>query len=290
MELRKPRLLFFCGQRLGTGLKGVLPNVLADDVLVFVRDVYVNGVVAVGTGDGVNEIEPEHLRMLAQMPDVRFVARKARAVNTRLLPRAHTDGLTVFCIADGVRLRVFERDERNHEVTLGAVGQVFVFRNNVLKRAFVDLQRVAALLKGDAEHVLVLDGRRLVICIDLYNVVIALFLGFEDLQRLGLVAGGDDAVGHFMLNKLRRRHVANVGKRDPVAERGHTVRAAGARISRGEGRKLESIVNPVDFPKRVRKRQTDRRARRADVLERGCCGKAQCGFQLAHQLPAVKSV
>src|SRR5699024_10922431 len=27
VELRKPRLLFFCGQRLGAGLKGILPNV-----------------------------------------------------------------------------------------------------------------------------------------------------------------------------------------------------------------------------------------------------------------------
>ena len=54
---------------------------------------------------------PSTFGMLAQIPDVRLVARQARAVDAALLAGAHADGLSVLDIADGVGLGVFQGDQ-----------------------------------------------------------------------------------------------------------------------------------------------------------------------------------
>ena len=69
--------------------------------------------------------------MRAQVPKVGFIARKACAVNAGLLPRAHSDRLSVFNIANGVGLGVFKRDKRNNKVAFRAFGQVFVFGHDI---------------------------------------------------------------------------------------------------------------------------------------------------------------
>ncbi len=64
-------------------------------VLLLVGGVDVDGVVAVGTADVVEELQRQHLRMLAQLPVVGLVARQTGAVDAALLARAHADGLAV---------------------------------------------------------------------------------------------------------------------------------------------------------------------------------------------------
>ena len=205
------------------------------------------------------------------MPNIRFVAGKTGAVDSRLLTCADADGLAVFRIADGVRLCVFEGNQRNNQIAFCAFGQLFVFGDNIFKRAFVDFQLVAALFKGHAEHVFVLNGGGDIVFVNRNDVVSAFAFRFQNFKCFVGVAGGNDAVGHFALNQLCGGHVADVGKRNPVAERGHSVGAARSRVSASKRRKLFQIIDPVDFFQRVGKRKTDRRARGADVFKRSGC-------------------
>ena len=76
---------------------------------------------------------------------------------------------------------------------------------------------VPTLLEGDAEDVLVLLGGGGVIRVDLDHVVAALFLAFQNLQGLGGVAGGDDAVGDLGLEVLGRGDTAATPTRSPPA-------------------------------------------------------------------------
>ena len=50
-------------------------------VLLIARRIYVDGVVSVGAANIRAEREGEHLRALAQLPDVRLVPRETRAVD-----------------------------------------------------------------------------------------------------------------------------------------------------------------------------------------------------------------
>ena len=175
--------------------------------------------------------------MLAQIPVVRLLSGQTRAVDAALLTRAHADGLTVLDVADGVGLRVLERDEGDDHVDLRVLGQILVLRDDVREHVLIDHEIVASLLEGDAEHVLVLRRGGQIVRIDLHDVVVALFLGFQDLQRLVGVARGDDAVGHLILEVARGRSVAGVGQRRPVTVGAQAVNAARADVGAGDGRR-----------------------------------------------------
>ena len=149
--------------------------------------------------------------MLAQEPDVCLVAGKACAVDSRLLSRADADGLSVLCVAHGVRLCVFERDKRQDEVALCVFGQCFVLRRDVLhEHGLIDFQLVAALLECYSKHIFIFLFGGLVALVDFYDVVGALPLGFKYLERLVGVTRRDNAVGNLTLDKPCRLHVANV--------------------------------------------------------------------------------
>ena len=232
-------LLFLRRQRLGAHGEEVLPDLVAQHVAAFlIGEVEVDGVVALGAGKGGTELQSQHLGMMPQLPEVGLVAGQTGAVYARLLPRAHADGLPAHHVADGVGLRVLEGDEGDEQVALRLRGQGFVFGDDVFKQTLVQLQRVAPLLEGNAKAHLALQRRRHVIFVDLDDVVIALALAAKDLQRFRLVAGGDDAVGHFPGNEFGRGYVADVAQRDKIAVGGKTVGAAGARVGAGEGGKL----------------------------------------------------
>ena len=114
--------------------------------------------------------------MAAQIPVICLARRKSGAVYSRLLTRADTDSLPVIGKADGVRLREFERDERDYKIGLCSVRDVLVFRNNVVEQLVVDPEIVASLLKRHAEYLLLLNHSRNIFRIDLYDVVVALAL------------------------------------------------------------------------------------------------------------------
>ena len=74
-------------------------------VLLIARRIYVDGVVSVGAANIRAEREGEYLRALAQLPDVRLIARQACAVDARLLSRADADRLSVHGVADRAQPR-----------------------------------------------------------------------------------------------------------------------------------------------------------------------------------------
>ena len=74
----------------------VLPLAFGEDVHVFFTDVYVDGVVAVGTFDAVYELKAKNLWALAKPPVVCFLTCKTCTVNAALLACPNTDCLPVF--------------------------------------------------------------------------------------------------------------------------------------------------------------------------------------------------
>ena len=139
-------------------------------------------------------------------------------MDSRLLTCADADSLTVNRVANGVRLRVFKCDERDYEVARRAVGEVFILSDNICEQLSVYLKVVSALLEGYAVDLLALRLLGNVVGVDFYYIVVAFALGLENLESLGLIAGGDDAVRDLALYHLCGRHVADIREGYPVAE------------------------------------------------------------------------
>ena len=89
--LGNPCFLFFWCEGSGLFSEELLPCTFAKDIFVFIADVYVDGVVAVGTADAFFEWEGENLGALAEPPDVGFVTSKTGAVDAALLTCSDAD-------------------------------------------------------------------------------------------------------------------------------------------------------------------------------------------------------
>ena len=161
-----------------------------------------------------------------------------------------------------------------------------------LKERLVDLEVVAALLKGDAKHLLALDGFGHIGGVDLNHVVGAVSFFAQQLERLRRVTGGDDPVRHLALDELCRGQVAHVGEGHPVAKRAHAVGAACAGVGAGERRLVEPLdrVDEKGLFLALGERQADGARRGADVFEGGGRRHSERGFELAHKLPGVEGV
>ena len=72
--LCNPRLLFLSGEHLWLYLEGLLPYAFSQYVLILVRGVNVDRVVAVRAADAVNKLQTENLWMLTNEPVVGLVA------------------------------------------------------------------------------------------------------------------------------------------------------------------------------------------------------------------------
>ena len=100
--LSYPLLLLFHGQHLWLLLEEHLPCAFCQYVLMVLRDIYVDGVVAVGTANLVNKRKVHHLWMLAQPPDVGLVACQTSTVDAALLTSTDADGLSILNVANRV--------------------------------------------------------------------------------------------------------------------------------------------------------------------------------------------
>ena len=187
------------GELLGLLGEELLPGAIPEHIHALVADVDVDRVVPVGPADARLKGQLQHLGALAQVPVVGLVAGQAGAVDAALLAGPHADGLAVLHIAHRVGLGVLQRDEGDNQIPLGLGGESLVLGGQVFQQAFVDFQLIAALLEGDAEHVLVLDGGGLVSRVNLHHIVAALALLLQDGQGLVGVARGDNAVGDLPL-------------------------------------------------------------------------------------------
>ena len=179
--------------------------------MLVLRDIHIDGVVAVGTADTIDEGQVHHFRMLAQPPDVGLVTCQTGAVDTALLTGTDTDGLTVLHVADRVRLRILQGDQGDDQVALGLRGEGLVLRRDVLEEGIVvELDLIAALLEGDAEHLLALDGLWHVAGVYLNHIIGALALVLQYLNGLRGVVRGNHTVAHLALQQLSRCGVAGV--------------------------------------------------------------------------------
>ena len=228
--------------------------------------------------------------MLAEKPVVCLLSGQPRAVDAALLPGTDAHSLSVLDVADGVRLRIFQRDQGNHQVSRGGFRQIPVFRHNVLQQRGVNFKVVVTLLKSHAEHVLALLLGRYIVRVNLHHVVLALFLGFQDLQRLIGIARGDDTVGDLRLQIGGCSRIAYVAQRSPVAVRAEPVGTAGTDIGAGNGGELCMFFHKVDLPVSLAQRQADGRTRRGNMLE--ACRRGQAGglLQLFDQLPGIQCI
>ena len=211
---------------------------------------------------------------MAQLPVVGLLACQTGAVDAALLACTYADGLAIVGVAHAVGLGVLQGDEGNNEVALLLLGHILILGDPVVQHGVgVDHQLVAALLKGDAVYLLMLDGSRLVGRVDGDHVVVALLFAGQDSQCLRLVARSDDAVRDLVLDQLCGGHIADVRQGDPVAEGGHTVCAAGACVGTGQRRKLCLRGNVVHPALHLGQGQTQCCARRGNVLEGSRCGQ-----------------
>ena len=226
---------------------------------------------------------------MSEPPFVGFVAGEPRAVNSALLACADSDCLPVFDIANAVRLRVFQHDERNHQIAFFFFRKIFVFCNNVFEAGRINFQKIVSLFECDSENLLALQFRRNEIFIDLNHAIRALFFASKNFKRVRIVRWSDDSVGNFFCDELRRGFVARIRKRDEISETRHSVRATRARIRRSKRRKFD-IASKINFFQSFGKRNADRRARRRNVLETRGRRKSGGFFQFFYKLPAVERV
>ena len=176
----EPCLLFLLGEGFGLLGEEEFPCAVAENIVVIVADVDVDGVVAVGAADVRLEGEIQNLLVLSEVPVVRLVAGESGAVDSRLLTRAHADCLTVLNVADGIGLGVFQSNEGDDEVVLCRFGEVFVLGDDVAHHFVVNDKLVSALLEGHAVNLLALDLGGLVILVHFDDAIGSLALGFED--------------------------------------------------------------------------------------------------------------
>ena len=230
--------------------------------------------------------------MLTHKPGVCLSARKSCAVDSRLLTCSNTDSLSVYCIADRVRLCIFKRDKSYDKISLCAVGKLLILRYDVLKKMLADLELISSLLKGYAKNVLCFYGCGTVFGVYLNHVVAALSLTLEYLECLGLVSGSDDSVGNLTCKKLCRGNVADVRKCYPVAKGAKTVCSSCANVCASKGRFVKPFhtLNEARLFKRFVKRKTDSRGGGRNVLEGGSRRHTKRLLKLLYKLPCVKRI
>ena len=106
-------------------------------------------------------------------PVVRLAAGQPGAVDTGLLSGTDADSLTVLDIAYGIGLGILQSDQCDLHIDQGTLRDLLVHSHDIGQQITVDVQFVTTLLKGDAVHLLVLDGSGPVGRIDLDDIVSA---------------------------------------------------------------------------------------------------------------------
>jgi len=290
--LGNPRLLLLTRQRLGFLGEELLPCAFLQEIFPFVGDIHIDAVVAVGAVDTLLERQRHHLRALAQPPFVGLAASESRAVDAALLTSADTNGLAILDVADRVALRVLQRDERNHEVALGLSGKLLVLRGDIGKEGrIVEVYIVAQLLKGDAKHLLALDGLGHVVGVDFNHVVGATALCHQYLQSLGRIVRRNHAVAHLSLDEPSCSLVASVAQRAEITIGAHAVGTACTGVGRSQRSEFEiNVVDEVYLLQRVAQRQANGCTRRTDVLKTGGSRHSRGCLELLDELPAVERI
>lgn len=222
-----PFFLFFATERFGTFGEELLPNAFGEHVVVVFRDIDINRIIAIRTAYAFHPGEIHYFRMLAQPPDIRFVAGETGAVDAALLSGTDTDSLAVLGVAYGVALRIFKRNECNFQVALRFFGERLVNGRNIFKEAIVgEVDFVSSLFESNSINLLALNSGGAVVRVHFKDDVRSFTLGTENLQSFFGIVRSDYAVTDFTLDKQGGRFIAGIGKSNKVSVGRHSVRAA----------------------------------------------------------------
>ena len=142
---------------------------------------------------------------------------------------------------------------------------------------------------AEAEELAVLDVGRLVGGVDLEDQVGAVALGLEQLEGFRLVARSDEEVADLVEEQPGQREVDDVAYGRHVAERAHTVAAAGACVG-GRQRRVVLVAEELRGAVARGELAGDRGAGGTYVLERRGGRFPSRHPQLAHQLPGAERV
>ena len=230
--------------------------------------------------------------MLTQMPDIRLIACQPCTVDSGLLSRANTDSLSVLREAYGIGLRIFQRNQRDNQVTLCIFRQFLVFCYNIIQQRVVNLEIVPSLLECYAVNLFFLLFLRHIVRVNLYNIIVPIPFAFQNFKRSVSISRRNNAIRNLTLNQPCRCFVADIAQGNPVSKRRHSVRPSCTGIGKCQRRIVQSfdVVHKAGFFQRVTHRRTDCRRSRADMLKRRSRRHPQCVLDFLHQLPAVERV
>ena len=261
-------------------------------VFPLVRDIDIDGVVAVGTANLLLERQVHHLRALAQPPFVSLATCQASTVDAALLTGTDTDGLTILDVAYRVALCIFQCDESDDEITLCISREVLVLCRDVLEECWVvQFHLVATLLEGDTEHLFALDRSRSVVRVDLDDVVSTLALLLQDFDSLWGIARSDDAIAYLTLDEEGCSLVTHVAQCHEVTIRAHTVGTTGTNVGTSQWGEFKlDIITEVNLLQGVAQWQSHCCASWRNVLET-CCGWETSGsLELLDQLLRIEGI
>ena len=139
-------------------------------------------------------------------------------MDSALLTGADADGLSVLHVANGIALRVLQRDEGYFQVTHSFFRECLVLCRDIVEKTVLrQVDFVTALFEGDTKDLLVFYGCRRIIWVYLDDIVCSLALLLQDFKRLGGESRGNDAIAHLAFDEQGCCLVADVGKRNEIA-------------------------------------------------------------------------
>ena len=134
-DLGQIRFLLFFRKRFRTDGKILFPYAVAQNVFTLVGKINVDDIVFIGPTDPLCKLQIQYFIALAQMPKIRFVARKPCAVYAGLLPRTYADRLPVRRKTDGIGLRIFKRNEGKMRSVFAESGRFMFFVTIFFRRS-----------------------------------------------------------------------------------------------------------------------------------------------------------
>ena len=228
--------------------------------------------------------------MLPQHPVVCLIASQSDAVHPGLLSGADANCLAVLDIANRVGLGVLQGNQRDQQIHASLFRQILVLRDDILQLRLVQLEEVMALLKDYTKDFSPLLKLGNIIGVNLHHIVVALFLGLEDGQRLLGITGGNDAVRNLSLQIGGGGSITHIRERGPVAIGAEAISAPGPNVSASNRSQFLIRFYEIDLLLHIAERQAHSGAGGRNMLKRG--GGRQAGglLQLLDQLPAVQGV
>ena len=140
-------------------------------------------------------------------------------MDTALLTSSNTNSLSVLHITDRVRLRVFQCDECNLEISLCISRNVLIVSWYVLEEVVTrQVNLIATLLKCNTKHLLAFDGCRGIIWIHLDDAISAIALSTKNLQCLWCIIRSNDTITHLTLDKSSCSLITSVRERDEITK------------------------------------------------------------------------